>query len=396
MTKIIFLKELREMLRDRRVVVGSFLMPVFIVFLIINLNSFVEGSVKSIQKETKIHLLPSTGWDKMRAELTKGPGKIAFENASTLDEAKTLLKKGKAKLVLQFESDFDAKLAAGKGKVQGYFDSSQPTSEIVLGAFRKAVGDANLARLKLELQNRSISPDLMESIKVEPVDTADKSGLTSGFAIMFIPYLIILWAFYGGMGIVGDLVAGEKERGTLETLLVSPVTRTQVALGKLWALATVCLASSLSSLIGLILVGALKLPGSAQIFPDGKMIPIIDLAAVVVSVVPLVVFFAGLLMAVSAWAKNMREAQTFLASVSFVVLIPAIFSQVIGFTDLNQRLWVKLTPVLNTAVGIRSVLLRSPDYVALGLSALTGLIGGLAMLAVAVYLFKKESILTRS
>src|SRR5688572_33407948 len=87
--------------------------------------------------------------------------------------------------------------------------------------------------------------------------------------VSLLPYMIILWAFYGGMGIVGDLVAGEKEKNTLETLLIAPVRRTQIVLGKFYALSVVCLLSSVSSIIGLALYAAMRPPGSAELLKGG-------------------------------------------------------------------------------------------------------------------------------
>jgi sodium transport system permease protein len=84
--------------------------------------------------------------------------------------------------------------------------------------------------------------------------------------------------------------------------------------------------------------------------------------AILAMVLPLVAMFSGILFAVSTWARNMREAQTYLTSVSFVVLIPAVFSNLIGFTGVDKAIWLKFVPILSTGVGLRGAFLGTPDW----------------------------------
>lgn len=389
----VFLKETREMMRDKRVISGAFVMPVFLIILMIMLFGFIESSV-NVSKAPTIHVVkpdsPNPLLDGLRAQ-----DKLRVKEVESEAAGRILLSSGKARLVVVFEPGFAEKLGHGTATIRALHDSNETTSQIALGVFRELVSNLNQATVKALLQSRGLPASATESIRVDAQDTAKKAGLGATPLVGLLPYLIVLWAFYGGMSIVGDLVAGEKERGTLETLLIAPISRTSIAFGKFLALCVVCLLSSMTSFVGLLLVGAAGLPQTKSLFPDGVHVGFGTILGVVAALVPLVAFFASLLLAVSAWAKNMREAQTYLTLVSFVVLMPAIFSQVIGFTDLGQQAWVAWTPILNTALCLREALLGKLTLgtllPAIATSVVLALIG---MQAVSV-LFRRESILSR-
>jgi sodium transport system permease protein len=198
------------------------------------------------------------------------------------------------------------------------------------------------------------------------------------------------------MNIAGDLVAGEKEKQTLETLLITPLTRRQIVLGKLLALATICLASSMASLVGLGAYALIKPKGSAEIMANGLGLSFQSIALTLVLMIPLVMFFASLLILASSYAKNVREAQTYLGLGSFVVMLPAIFSQFIGFTDYGRTIWIHFIPVLNTANNLRMILQGKPDFLGISITVGTGLLlAGVTSLLV-VWMFNREELLVRS
>lgn len=381
------------MLRDRRVITGAFIMPVVLIFLMMQLFGFIGSSVQK-QRRSMIYVVESKVPNRLVDQLKSDPeAHIKF----VADEAagKKLVESGEAKLVLSFPPTFDQDLKNGSANVKAIYDSSETTSQIVLSVFQGRVEHFNMETLKATLKAKGLPESLTEALKVDKVDMApEKKG--SELLIGLLPYMIVLWAFYGGFSIVGDMVAGEKERGTLETLLISPASRSEIALGKFFALALVCLISSMTSLLGLGLASVIKPQGSREMFESGMSLSIGTIAQMLAVLVPLVLFFAAILLAVSAWAKNMRECQTFLTLVSFVVLLPAIFSQVIGLTDMAKQTWVMFTPVLNAAVCLRQAIQGKPDTTILLATILSSLVLAGIGVAIVVRLFKREQILVRT
>jgi sodium transport system permease protein len=389
---LIFMKEAREMLRDKRVVNAAFIAPVFMIVLFIFLFGFIQQTV-SKKSDVKLAVVKDESNPLVRELQENDTLKLTF--VDSVDEGRKLRDDAKVGAVVEFAPGFTEALQRGEASVTAYYDSTEPLSSIAMSFVRGLVAEMNKESVKAVLVEHVIPAGLAEPIKFVQRDEQKAEGIGGSMIIGLIPYLIVLWAFYGGFSTVSDLVAGEKERGTMETLLIAPIRRSHVALGKFFALAAICLTSSLTTLVGVMVIGIIKLDITKAMFPTGLHVSPLSIVELLGVLVPLVVFFASLLLAVSAYAKNVREAQTYLTLVSFIVLMPAIFSQFIGFTGAQKEMWVRFTPILNSAVAIKEALLSNLEVVPFLVTAGVSLVLGLVMLRVAVWLFSREQILTR-
>jgi sodium transport system permease protein len=385
----VFLKELREMFRDKRVRSTAFLGPIILIFGLLFLLSSVIGNLAKPQS-VKVHLLENTpaAWVK-RFESEKYQVQFVKSEA----EGRKLITGGKARTLVVFDGPAEAKVQ----KVRVLFDESEQLGQIgkerILGVFRVL----NEKKLAGYLKGQNVTPEMVSEIAPEAVNigvTKDKGA--GEFLVGFLPYLIVIWAFYGGMSSASDLVAGEKERSTLETLLISPVSRTHIVLGKIFALGVICFLSSLSSLVGLGIFVGVRPPGSEMMLNKGLGINGSTVVLAIALLIPLVLMMASLLILISSYAKNAREAQTYLSLGSFVVIMPAMFSQFIGLTEFGKAAWVDYVPVLNVANHLRLALLSKPDFAGAGVAIIVNLV--LALLAgwIAVRMFHKETIITRA
>lgn len=383
----VYKKEIRDMFRDKRVRSSAIFGPIFVLVLMLTLIGFVSNSVRKKEGQ-KLHVIKSDS--PVVAALRAS--KYDIVEVASVDEGKKLIKDGKAKVVL----DFRPASASGQTIVDAYVDPKEQMAQVILGAIREGFNRQNKTLLAATLKSKGIPETAAETIKVEEKDVqVGEAGGAGEFLIGFLPYLIVVWAFYGGMSIASDLVAGEKEKNTLETLLISPARRTQIVLGKFLALATVCFMSAMSNLIGLAVLAKLHLPGSDVILKNGLGVTPTAFAITVVVLLPLVAFFASILIAISSFARNPREAQTYLATCSFVVIMPAMFSQFLGFTDAGKQLWINLVPILNSANSIRMALMGKADGVAIALTVLVSLVLALIALRVTVHMFNREEVLVR-
>lgn len=385
-TQIIFMKELREMLRDKRVRSGALVTPMILVFSILLLFGFI---IDTLSRPENIRL-SVIGSGPLVEQLKEA--KVNVEVIDSVEEAERKIRAGEVRLVLEMPTD-----RATPGHqviIRAYYDDKDEKAQIQLSQSRAIFGKASQEVLLQTLAAKGLPPEAAEPIKFEekPIKVGSEAS-ASDFVIKLLPYIIVIYAFYGGMGSVGDLVAGEKEKKTLETLLITPVSRVDIAVGKFLALGTLCLASSLSAVAGLLIAGVIKLKIFEKIFPDGLGISAMSLLLVVLVLLPAVVLFASLMLAISTRSKNLREAQTQLTLASLIVLMPAMFSQFIGLTDFANAMWVNAVPVLNTANGIRNVLLGKPEFVPIMLGVLINGLLGVVALAWAIRLFKKEAVL---
>ena len=389
----VFRKEAREIMRDRRVMVGAFITPVFIIILFVVLFGFIEQKVKT-SPDLSIVIVGET--DNLLVSALEKAEDVDVAYVDSVDEGLELLAKGEARVVLEFSERFEQELLTGEATITAHYDSSETLSSIAFSAVRGIVNEANKASAMQALEQAGLPASLAAPMQVVPEDIAKTEGLGGSMLASLLPYLIVLWAFYGGFSTVTDLVAGEKERGTMETLLISPISRWQVVFGKFLSLAAICFISSMTTLVAILIVGLMNFELTRAVFPTGVHISAVSALSMLAILVPLVLFFAALLISVSAYAKNIRESQTYLTLVNFIVIMPAIFSQFIGFTGVENSAWVRWTPILNSAIALREALLSKLTLGHLGSSVVVSLVLAAAMMAVAFYLFNREQILSRS
>ncbi|MFI5355860.1 MAG: ABC transporter permease, partial [Opitutales bacterium] len=218
-----------------------------------------------------------------------------------------------------------------------------------------------------------------------------------------VPYLIIILCFTGAMYPAMDLTAGEKERGTMETLLCSPVARLDLVLGKFLMVLTGSLSAMLLALTsmglsaavgGMLFVGGKAAAGSSAA-GAGALLPIIDpagLLGVVAMILPVAVLFSAILFTVALFAKSYKEAQSYIGPMIIVVIMPAIIGMLPGI-ELNARL--ALVPILNLSLVCKEMLSGVWHWPYIGLIfGSTCVYAGVA-LALAVRMFNRESVIFR-
>ncbi|HSI72586.1 MAG TPA: ABC transporter permease [Fimbriimonas sp.] len=384
-------KELKELFRDKRVRSTAFFGPIILIMVLFSLMGFVFGQLGK-KENTKVHVVKTAS---SLAEVLK-QAKFQVIEVASLEEGQKMIRAGDARVVLVLPGNAEQGVQYQQKIVDAYLDPKQQTGQIALSLVTNVFEQAGRAMAVNQLKDQGIPERALEPIKLakHDVQVGEKGG-ASDFLVGLLPYMIVIWAFYGAMGIAGDMVAGEKEKSTLETLLITPVKRTHIVLGKLLALSTVSLLSSLSSLIGIILLATLKPPGTAEMFKSGLGVNPLSAGLILALMIPMAAVFASMLIGVSSYAKNSREAQQYLSQISFVVIMPAIFSQFIGLTDYGSKRWVDFVPILNTANNIRLTLLGKTDYVGILITIGVSLVLALIALRVTVMLFNREEVLVR-
>lgn len=383
----VFRKEVREIVRDKRVRNAATVMPLFVVALMMSLFSFI-GSIANKDAKRKVHVVAANS--PLVAELRKAKNLEIVDVASEAEGVK-LVQDGKARLLAVF-----APRKAGVDHVTLRFDPKEDGAQIAKAAFVGAFAPQIAARVAMTLSTVGLKPSDLSPIAFDekPVQVGEGDG-ASGLLVNLLPYLLVLFTFTGGVALAADLVAGEKERSTLETLLITPVGRTEIVLGKFLALSAVCVAAAVSGLLGFVLSAALKMKGSDILFKSGLGLTPVGAVEVFLILLPLAATFAGVLIAVSTYARNSREAQTYLGIMNLVVMIPAVFSQLIGLTEIGAALWLPFVPILGAAAGIRAILLgKATALTILGPVTVGVVLAGLALFA-AVRLFHRENVLLR-
>ncbi|MBN1624002.1 MAG: ABC transporter permease [Clostridia bacterium] len=182
-----------------------------------------------------------------------------------------------------------------------------------------------------------------------------KAEQRAGKAIgMLLPMLLTVFLFAGAMQVGMDIIAGEKERGTLSTMLLTPVKRSHIAIGKMLSLAIISLASCLSSLAGVLL----SLPFSNSMFGGGFNVSdiaysISDFALLIVQMIFMAVLFVSIICAMSALARNIKEAGGFIVPAYMIVLLMSMSSMFVR----PEGLWGYFIPVYGNLLSIKDILM---------------------------------------
>jgi len=278
-------------------------------------------------------------------------------------------------------------------------------SELNAGKLESAVAGYRQQLVAERLERAGVDPAVLEPLRVDTRDASTAAERSSGQLAWLIPFFIAIWTLTGGQMAAIDATAGEKERGTLEVLLVAPVRRAEVVVGKFLATTLFGLWAAVMAIIGFVVGGMVLrgafLPGldaatSEMVAVMGGQLSVTPLMVLllVVSAVLMAALIAALLIGVTLFARSFKEAQTYVAPLSFLLILPAISLQ---FRDLlgggEALYWV---PMLNAMVLMDDVVkgAASPGAVLITWLSLSLVI--VALLAFAYRNFNREDVLFRT
>ena len=227
-------------------------------------------------------------------------------------------------------------------------------------------------------------------MEVDIATTQEKFGKAIGG---FLPYIFVIFCFIGIMYPAIDLAAGEKERGTLETLLTTPVGRFEILLGKFGVVVLTGIGSALISIVGLYI--GIRQAGD---IPPEIMEVILSvlkpetIGMLISLLLPLTMFFAGLLLSLSMFAKTFKEAQSIITPANFLVIIPVAIGLIPGI-ELNTT--TAFIPVLNVSLATKGIISGTINYALLAeVYASLIILAGLSLF-VSSKLFMRESVIFR-
>jgi sodium transport system permease protein len=395
---VVYRKELVDSLRDRRTVVSMFVIPILLFPALSVGLGLLGATMMNKAKEEIPRVMIVGGQDSPRiVEALKKNDKIQIVPESADFETQITDRKIRAAVVLP--ADFDAAANRGAaGKVLVDYYEGDIKSELTQKTVRDILRDYRLDLAKSLLTAKGVSTGLIEPFSLDEINVAppEKVG-GSGFGGM-IPYFVIILAFTGAMYPAMDLTAGEKERGTMETILTSPVSRTDLVLGKFFMVVTASLATAILALCSMGISFMLakntidrllsKNDPSFHISLDPR-----GVLAVFVMILPLSVLFSASMLAVSLFAKSYREAQTYISPMTFVVILPAIVALLPG-VELNTR--TALVPILSTTLVGKELMAGNHPWGFIALIFASSCVYASIAIGAAVTLFNRESVLFRS
>ncbi len=397
----IYLKELKDSLRDRRTLISMIVIPTFVMpVLIFGVGKIMTKTFTKARAETPTVAVVGSG-DSSAAELLRESGKFNVVDAG--EDWRTRISDKELRAAVEVPGDFEA---AGwrdgrQHRVVIYHYEGELKSGLAAGELDKFFRELRERTVAERLEERSLPATLVRPFDIVRENVAPPEKVGGNLFGGLVPYLIIILCFTGAMYPALDLTAGEKERGTMEALLCSPVGRADIVLGKFLMVLTGSVGAMALSLVSLALTAGaagLLLPGGgagAGGGDGGGMIPTIDplgLLGVVAMVLPAAVFFSAVIFTVALFAKSYKEAQSYVAPMMIVVIMPAMVGMLPGI-DLNLQL--ALVPILNLSLVCKEMLsgVWNWHYIALIMGSTAAYAAGALMLA--VKMFKREGVIFR-
>ena len=398
MIGIIYTKEMKEILRDRKSVLVAAALPILFFPIILSTVMMLFGKQENGESVVSLAIVHPESLPGLSAAFAEHEGFEIAEGPWLSEDLAPAIKAGKIEVGLVFR-ERTAEPATGYGQQQVDFHYQNGTESVAAEQRMRQVVDAYVATLRaarfsdLGLDDADRQA-LTQPLQLNGVGIAGERGLMGALMGGFFPVMLVIFCFNGARFTAVDLAAGEKERGTLETLLLTPVHRGALVMGKLLAVFSTSIVSAWLCLASLgVWIGVAGTAATGEIGTVVRAIGAGDLILIALILVPLATVLSAVLLCLSVYAESHKQAQTLIEPVN-QLLIPLLVVALVPGVSLNG-LWA-MVPVTNIALVIKDILGGTVDY---GLSALIFVVSSvIAMLAVRYcsYWFQREEVLFRS
>lgn len=364
--KVILSKELKRVFGDKKMVFSLFILPIILIAGIYGMMFFLvdkqKSSINEHVSEVFVQNMPDNFSELMSKHTECNINVIpAGESADTY---KDKLLDGTYDLVVVFPENFyenfkNADAGSALPDIKTFYNPSENNS----GEARTRFTGTYLEEYKQILLNErfgSLDYAMVFSVDADNPDmiVQDKDKATGKILGSIIPYLITILIFAGAMGLGVDTIAGEKERGTIANLLISPIKRVDIIMGKIVSLAIVSVLSAAVYVISFI-GSAVVLSGMGGM---GEMVNGLSLNFTTVQIIQFVVLLLGLVLLyvgiigfVSLLAKNVKEAQSFIMPVYIIVMFAGMITMYSG--DVTSGSY--MIPVYNTSAAFKGIFERT-------------------------------------
>lgn len=327
----------------------------------------------------------------------------AFEPETGADEIPETIKTAAAQAIrakkidawLILPPDFETKLGEDMGQTSAAIlhDSTIGLSNEASNRLSMSIRTGGRSVVVAKLAGRGLGSEFLTPVELEAgADLAPPSRRIMNLVGGLLPYLIIAFGFMGGMFPAIDLGAGEKERQTLETILLAPVSRTSIAIGKFLVIFTTSLVTALMGVLALTIAARQFAPKALIDMFEGGISPATAAQAALLAI-PAAAAFGGLLLAVSIFARSFKEAQSYIGPLNLLVVLPAMAGLIPGL-ELNWKL--ALIPIVNLSMISRDLLKGDLNWGYYGLTLASCGLMAVVGIMLAVKMFNREEVLFRS
>lgn len=382
-------KEFARFFRDPKMVFGTLLLPGLLIYVLYSImgDGIMEQFTAEDTEPAAVYV------ENEPASLKEALGALSFQMLSqegkTEEGLKEEIQNKEAELYVVFPESFDEKIAAYDSQtasepapnVEIYYNSASNESRAAYEAMA-----AVLDQYESHLANKF---DVNSAQSGGVYDLATKEDVTGQMFSMLLPMLMMIFLFTGCMAVAPESIAGEKERGTIATLLVTPIKRSELAIGKVLSLSVISLLSGVSSFLGTML-SLPKLMGSASGM-DASVYQISDYLLLLAVILVSVLIIVSLISIISAYSRSVKEANTAVVPLMVVVMFIGITSMFGTGAPENPALYC--IPLYNSVQSMNGIFSFHYNPMNIGITLVSNLVWTVLLIYVITRMFNSEKIM---
>ncbi len=395
----IFLKEMKDTLRDRRTLIFMLAVPILAIPLLMMFLS--QLMMSQITKEMeRVSVIAVEGEEHLPADLRDalfGVRSLEIRDESALEysDLTDAVKDGTIDALVVIPEAFERAIEIeSPTDVEVFYDEAEIRSGFAVDRIDSVFDAYHEQTVIARLEQYGLSGDVIEPFEFYQYNVASSQKVAGEKLGAMLPYLIIIMCFMGAMYPAIDLAAGEKERGTLETLLVSPATRGEFVLGKYFVILTTGIVAAFLALGSLYF--SMNYMVEEMFSRLGDMLALelgfSMIILILLIVLPMAGIFAAILLSVSIFARSFKEAQSYITVLNMFIILPAFVSFLPG---MEMDFTMALIPVVNASMIIKDAISGTVQWnYVIAAFVWTNILAGITLLFAKKW-FERESVLFR-
>ena len=390
--RAVYKKEMQDILRDRRTLIATVVIPILLIpIMTFGIPLLFSSTEQQIVEQTQYIAIINYESSENFTRLIDGSRSLrVVEIDKPIDEA---IRNGTIAAGIGIPSDFDDRIAnEQRVNITVYYDASSRTSNVAYSKIMQFLSMYSKVTVDERLLNREIDPEILSPIQVFASDVATEDEVSGYLLSLILPPLLPIIVATGGMNASIDLTVGEKERNTLEALLVTSAKRRDLITGKFLAVFSTTLVS-----IAFIMLSLTGSVGYLSTFSIQQMQIFLTLqtSIIVFSILSLMaIMIASLGMALASFAKSFKEANNYLTPMLFLIVILSFGSYGISIEDVGLIPFI--VPILNVTLIIQEVLVNNLNVFHLVLTVTSTFVVSVILISIASWIYHKEGLLFRA
>lgn len=409
--KSVIQKELSRVFGDKKLVFSLFILP---AVLMIGIYSLMGTAMTKMMNDIQDHiptiyvqnapegfkeLVDTTQMQANMLYFTGDTCQVSEDNTTvtkTIDEMKAGILEGNVELLVTFEADFLNKVNSYKEgdvnpEIKTYYNPSEDYSaqarsmflENVLSVYKDTLLDDRIGDL-----NRLTVFDVDLDPSTSIIQNEEKAN--GKMLAMLFPYLIVMLLFSGPMSLGVDAITGEKERGTMASLLITPMKRSELVMGKLISLSILSCLSAVVYAVAMV-IAIPNLYGSSDGIGAAVSFSALQIIQLFVIMISLVLLYVAFVMLISVFAKTVKEASTYISPAYFIIIIAGVMTMFAGNNETPLAMFG--IPVYGGAVAIQKIMTNELGLAQFGINICSTLIVAILLVGLLTKAFNSEKVM---